>query len=212
MKAYTLILLLFLALAIAPQPSYSQTTQHPIEFSAKVVRRDSSQKVAANHGMLYVGSEGIRTETHKNQQPVWMIFKPHDNRVWTLFPTQKLYMERTGLSMEWPPLPEDANSPCHHKKFRCQKTGWQQIDGRHVIHWRIDIVDKKGKLPYAQLWVDPRLNVAIREVYADGLTVEMQHIQEAPQKSTLFTLPNGYQKVTLPLNKKTTSTLGETAP
>lgn len=188
---FLLTLCCFTGLGWAEQPSF-------VEFSAKVLRHDSTHQELPSSGKIYVGRGGIRTETSKNQQSVWMIFKPDKKIVWTLFPKQKMYMERAGLFLEWPPLPEDENSPCRSTSFLCKKTGMKRIHGRSVIHWRIDLVGKKKNTFYAQLWVDPRLNIAIRETYADGLTVEMRQIREAPQAASLFELPEGYEKVTLP--------------
>ncbi|MEO5339554.1 MAG: hypothetical protein H7837_03405 [Magnetococcus sp. MYC-9] len=170
-----------------------------IEFSAEVVRSDAAHPDSPSNGMMYVGREAIRTETNQDNQPVWMVFKPASKLVWTIFPKQQLYMERAGLALEWPPLPEDANSPCQTKKFRCQKLGVRSLNDRSTVYWTISVVDEKGETPYAQLWVDQRLNIAIREVYADGLTVEMRRIREAPQATQLFELPTGYKKVAMPV-------------
>ncbi|WP_130471135.1 hypothetical protein [Candidatus Magnetaquicoccus inordinatus] len=169
-----------------------------IEFSAEVTRSDSSRPNSSSKGSMYVGKEGIRTESQQEEQPVWMIFKPNQKLVWTIFPKQQVYMERAGLAVEWPPLPEDETSPCRHKKFRCQKQGQKIIQERNTLHWSIHVLSDKGELPYGQLWVDPRLNIAIRESYADGLTVEMHHIREAPQPAHLFELPANFMKVDLP--------------
>lgn len=210
MKIYTLFFLLLVALNLYPDSGQAKQ-QRPVGFSAKVVRSDSTHQEPSNSGMMYVGHSGIRTETNKDQQPVWMIFKPEQKIVWTLFPKQKMYMERVGLSLEWPPLPEDKNSPCKNEKFRCQKVGWKKINNRSVIHWKIDLMGVHGKSFYAQLWVDPRLNVAIRETYADGLTVEMHQIHEAPQAASLFELPEGYRKVTLPARTESPPEKGKTS-
>lgn len=173
-----------------------------VEFSAEIIRSDASQQEPSSRGKIYVGRNGIRTEASQNQQPIWMIFRPDSKIVWTLFPEQQMYMERIGLSLERPPLPGDDNSPCRSKNFVCKNNGWQKINNRSVVHWTIDLLEPNGKNFYAQLWVDPKLNIAIRESYADGLMVEMQNIHEAPQADSLFELPQGYQKVVLPtLNK-----------
>lgn len=197
MKMYTFFSIFFLTLCLNSDTGRAKQ-QRPISFSAEVVRSDSKQQGPSSKGMIYVGRGGIRTETNQDQKTIWMIFKPEKKIVWTLFPKQKMYMERSGLSLEWPPLPDDENSPCRSEKFQCQKNGWQTIDNRSVMHWKIAILGAKGKSSYAQLWVDPRLNVAIREHYADGLIVEMRHIRETPPEDSLFDLPKGYRKVTLP--------------
>lgn len=173
-------------------------SQQRAEFSAEVVRSDPAHPGTTTSGMMYVGRDGIRTETSQDDQMVWMIFRPASKSVWTIFPKQQVYMERANLPLEWPPLPEDENSPCRNKNFRCKKVGTQKIHDRLTAHWVIHTVNEKGETPYAQMWVDPRLNVAIREAYADGLTVEMRKIRESAQAPQLFELPAGYKKMALP--------------
>ncbi|MBF0183579.1 MAG: hypothetical protein HQM06_04200 [Magnetococcales bacterium] len=169
-----------------------------VEFSAEVTRSVATRNGTSTSGAMYVGKEGIRTESRQDDQPIWMIFKPKQKLFWTLFPKQQVYMERSGLALDWPPLPEDEHSPCRSKNFRCQKLGQKVVQERHTWHWNIQVLTDKGEMPYAQLWVDPRLNVAIRESYADGLTIEMHHIREAPQPAHLFEIPSNFSKIDLP--------------
>ncbi|MBF0583817.1 MAG: hypothetical protein HQL80_06215 [Magnetococcales bacterium] len=194
------------SLTLAFLPGLSRAApQQLVEFSAEVTRSDANHPETPTTGMMYVGRTGIRTETSQDKQAVWMIFKPASKLVWTVFPQQRTYMERTGLALEWPPLPEDENSPCRDKKFSCKKVGVETVSGRSTLHWSIQLVGEKGKeSSYAHLWVDPRLNVAIRESYADGLTVEMRRIQEGAQPASLFELPAGYQQVALPTSPAST--------
>ena len=146
---------------------------------------------------MFVGTQGIRTETVHRKQPVWMIYNPSQKTVWTVFPEQKTYMEQIGIPMDRPPLPDEPNSPCQSKLFLCKPGQQQVIHGRHTIRWTLLRRDKKGVQPYAQLWIDSRLKIAIREQYADGLTIEMVKIQEQPQPDQLFRLPDGYRKIEL---------------
>lgn len=198
MSIQVLLVILPLLLVLVPTLSWADGGQQLVEFSAKVTRSDAAHPDTPTTGMMYVGRAGIRTETNQDKQAVWMIFKPSSKLVWTVFPNQHTYMERTGLSLDWPPLPEDKNSPCRSKHFRCKKIGTETVNGRSALRWQINLVDEKGESAYAHLWIDPRLNIAIREKYADGLAVEMQHIQEAPQAAHLFELPADYKKVALP--------------
>ncbi|MEO5362205.1 MAG: DUF4412 domain-containing protein [Magnetococcus sp. DMHC-8] len=209
MKSFMLFMLCPLLGALLFPASGGAVPQQVVEFSAQVTRSDTAHSVSPSNGMMYVGREGIRTEITQNDQPVWMIFKPASKVVWTIFPKQQTYMERVGLALEWPPLPEDEHSPCRNKKFHCKKLGLKTVNDRSVMHWTISMVGDKGESPYAQLWVDPRLNIAIRETYADGLTVEMHRIREGAQSAQLFELPAGFTKVTLPAKPASPA---ETAP
>ena len=175
-------------------------------FSAKVVRTQPGTPPLVTTGRMYVGPDGIRTESTQFGQSVWMIFRPAKKLVWTLFPDQKTFFERKNYLLERPPLPDEPGSPCRNPAFYCEKVGDEWIDGRPVVHWRVvlrgALGDKQrgnqGGTSHADLWIDPRLKLAITEKYADGLTVEMQQIREGVQEPFLFQVPEGFHKAAAP--------------
>lgn len=185
-------------------PNLSHATQTEIiPFSADVIRSSTKKSKAKpppklNQGRMFVGLEGIRTETSYDKQQVWMIFKPAQKIVWTIFPEQNLYMERTDLSVARPALPDEMGSLCKNNNFQCQQEGKETVNDRLVVRWSVYVKSPKGNLFYAKLWVDSHLKIAIREQYADGLTVEMRNIKITPQDSSLFQLPKGLKKIELP--------------
>ncbi|MEO5334709.1 MAG: DUF4412 domain-containing protein [Magnetococcus sp. YQC-5] len=169
-----------------------------VSFSADVKRLLTDRKTTVM-GKLFVSPEGIRSETVRNGMPVILIHKPTRKTIWTVFPNEKSYMERTGIAISRPPLPDEAESPCRtNKGFMCRQVGTETLLGRSVMHWEIVIKGPERDVPHAHLWVDTRLQIAIREHYADGLVVELTNIQEGPQPATLFAIPTEYQKVAPP--------------
>ncbi|MEO5347040.1 MAG: hypothetical protein H7834_11770 [Magnetococcus sp. YQC-9] len=127
-----------------------------------------------------------------------MIHNTPEKTIHTLFPNQKLYTERKGVTQTRPPLPDDPTSPCRtDKTLICRPIGTDTIDSRKTIHW--EIVQRgpdHREISQAHLWIDPRLGIAIRERYADGLQVELANIQEGTQPVELFQIPKDYQKQT----------------
>ncbi|WP_420903556.1 hypothetical protein [Candidatus Magnetaquiglobus chichijimensis] len=125
-----------------------------------------------------------------------MIHLAKEKTLWILLPKQKTYSERKGVSQNRPPLPDDPDGPCRRdKSLICRQVGTEKIDSRQTIHWEIS---QRGpdqrEIPQAHLWIDPRLGIAIREQYMDGLQVELSNIQEGTQPVELFQIPKDYQK------------------
>ncbi|MBF0628065.1 MAG: hypothetical protein HQL91_07575 [Magnetococcales bacterium] len=169
-----------------------------LSFSADVVRSRADKKSPVTRGKLYVSPEAIRGEGPRNGVLVVRIHHPHRKLVHILIPSQKIYSEQTGIEESFPPLPDDPQSPCRtDKKMICRQVGNEMIDGRRTFHWEIATRGADNRESFqAHLWIDPRLKMAIRERYADGLTVELNNIQEAPQSLELFVVPQDFQKVT----------------
>ncbi|MBF0127505.1 MAG: hypothetical protein HQM02_09875 [Magnetococcales bacterium] len=176
-----------------------------VSFSAEVTRIQGNPKTTST-GKMYVSPEGIRTESVRDGVSIALLHKPEQKKVLTLFPAQKNYMENeVGVTLSRPPLPDEPDSPCRtNKAFKCRQVGQEKVNGRAVIHWEIVIQGQDREVPHAHLWIDPRLLIAIRELYPDGLSVELSNIQEGTQASQLFSVPGDYEKiVTAPVPAKT---------
>lgn len=168
------------------------------EFSADVVRLAPKDLGGRSKGRMYVGRMGVRTESVREGMRVWMIFRPAEKKVWTIFPDRKLYTERLG-QVGRPPLPQDPESPCKKDRaFMCRSVGAEKLGNRNVQLWEIAIQTPQGPKPYARIWVDNALKVAIREHYVDGLQVTFEDIKEGPQPEGLFVLPADYTKLDQP--------------
>lgn len=188
-------LIFFWTLAFSWQLLHAGTIS-PIEFSADVFRWDAKVPNQVSQGKMKVGKSGVRTESTRQNQTVWMIFRPDLEKVFTLFPEQKVYAEKSGLALGRPPLPDEAESPCRSiKTFDCKQVGQEKMQNRDTTVWVIAERLPQGLRPYAKLWVDPRLKIAIREEYADGLAVELRNLVEAEQSAGLFAIPEKFRKM-----------------
>ncbi|MBF0296224.1 MAG: hypothetical protein HQL96_13630 [Magnetococcales bacterium] len=167
-----------------------------LPFSADVTRMEKNRK-GSDKGRMYVSPEGIRTESERDGVRIALLHRPERKSVATLFPDQKSYMENVvSVALSRPPLPDEPESPCRSgKAFVCRQVAREMLNGRAVIHWEIVMKGPDREFPHAHLWVDPRLRIAIRESYADGLTVELTNIQEGEQPASLFTIPEEYRKM-----------------
>jgi hypothetical protein len=195
-KISTLLILLVLAI---PSAVFAGERKAVVEFSADVVRTVPGKTKLVSKGRMVVSRYGIRTEGKKNSESVVFIFRPKKKLVWTLFPEQKSYEERLGLVINRPPLPMEANSPCQNDQaIVCQLLGKTVLNNRGVEHWLISRRAAKKIQPIVQLWIDTTLKVAIRETFLDGVTIELQNLQEKAQNIKSFLVPEGYTKKALP--------------
>ncbi|HIJ85647.1 MAG: hypothetical protein HW380_792 [Magnetococcales bacterium] len=171
------------------------------EFSADVVRKDAKGGQGVSRGKMYVGRHGVRTEGERMGQPVWMIFRPQEKRVWTLFPQEKGYTQTEGKDIGRPPMPDEPESPCRKdKQFICRDMGPQVMAGRETRVWDIAMnLPQGGVQAYARMWVDVSLKIAIRELYADGLEVTLENVRQEVQSATLFEVPEGFRQISTPV-------------
>ncbi|MBF0370360.1 MAG: hypothetical protein HQL52_12980 [Magnetococcales bacterium] len=150
---------------------------------------------------MFVSRLGVRTERVKNKKPLVMIHRMDQKQLWVLFPDKKGYLEYPSGEMGRPPLPHEANSPCKtDPQIFCKKVGKAKIAGRLTQRWDIftKSTEGKGKRWFASMWIDPKLKMAIREEYADGLTVALTQIQEKKQPQSLFAIPSDHTRLKSP--------------
>ncbi|MBF0195977.1 MAG: hypothetical protein HQL71_15570 [Magnetococcales bacterium] len=193
---------LFIIAIFSPSALFAEERKPIVEFSADVIRTIPGKTKTISRGRMYVSRYGIRTEGKKNSKSVVFIFRPKKKIVWTLFPEQKLYEERLNLVVNRPPLPMEPNSPCKiDKGVVCQLLGNVVFNKRNVEHWLISRRTPKRLTPIVQLWIDRELKVAVREKFLDGMTIELQNLQEKAQKIKLFVVPSDYKKKPITIKK-----------
>ncbi|MEO5377251.1 MAG: hypothetical protein H7832_05640 [Magnetococcus sp. DMHC-6] len=168
-----------------------------LQFSAKLLRTWSENgKRHQSEGKMYVGAAGVRTEVERDGQKVGLLYRSDSQTLWMLFYAQGTYMEFKDHPMGRPPLPDEPESPCQiDKNIICKKVTQETVHGRNTWKWDILRQEKEGVVAQATLWIDFALKIAIQEKYADGMSVELLDIQEGPQPTQLFHLPEGLKRL-----------------
>ena len=77
-------------------------------------------------------------------------------------------------------------------------TGRETVSGRNTEKREITIISSDGKKEVSHQWFDPELNMNIREENAAGYVREMRNIKPGKQPNKLFTVPAGYEEITMP--------------
>lgn len=169
-----------------------------IAFSADVKRQNADRKTTLL-GKMIVSPEGVRSESERDGVRIVRIHKLAQKTIWTLFMAEKTYTELIDVALSRPPLPDEPESPCRtNQELICTLLGPATLNGRSVMHWEITTKGPQGNTPYAHLWIDQRLKIAIREQYADGLIEELGNIKEGDQPAHLFDIPKDFKKIVTP--------------
>ena len=76
-----------------------------------------------------------------------------------------------------------------------RRVGLDRIENRHVEKWQV-VMDRLG-LPPVQMfnWIDPELNVAIREEMPGGFVSELRNIHIGAAPEEMFRVPIDYREV-----------------
>jgi hypothetical protein len=128
------------------------------------------------NGKVFVKGENFRQEMNMGGQNQIMIFQKEKGVVWILMPGQRMYMEMAagGEQNMAPPTPEEM-----------QKIG-----------------DKKDlSVGTTTMWISKKLNFPIKtemEGSSGPMSMEYKNIQEKELPDSLFEIPAGYQKMSMP--------------
>ncbi len=75
-------------------------------------------------------------------------------------------------------------------EWRCERIGFDRVDGRDTIRYRVMSPVNRQYLG----WIDPRLGFLIRLEAEAETTVDVVNIHETPQSKELFEIPPAYRK------------------
>jgi len=182
----TRLAILTLSMAFALFPLIALGGAGSLEFSADMVLQPKGDEPMT--GKIYVKGDKVRQETSEEGESQVMIIRPDKKVTWMLTPEEKTYMEMPYQSEdktfeEWTAekekkakfLGEETASGLPCKKFEAIE------DGEKTYFW----ISKQFAFP---------IKVEDAEV-----TMEYKNIKEGPIPDSLFELPAGYEKMSMPI-------------
>lgn len=195
--------------------SWADDRTQPVEFS-------SDMEIFLSSGMtqtvkLYVGHKRARLDRSEQDDDTRgigsIILDFQSQLIFVLIPQSNLYLQIEGsLGMPfyrggWLFRPENPGHPCNAwireaddrgVSLRCEAVGQETLAGRTVQRW--DATTSRNT--HGSLWYDPDLNFVtkVQRVSEHGMETgyELKNIKVGPQPASLFEIPNGYRKFTLP--------------
>ena len=163
------------------------------EFSADMIIEKEGLKTR-----VYVKGEKLRQEHSAAGMKSITIIRPDKKVMWNIMPEEKMYMEMplTGK--------ETMNDPRmqQHMQERAEKKylGEENVNGYLCEKYKYIYYDKsKGS---TTVWLAKKLNFAIKVVTQGkngAVSLEYKNIKEQKLPDSLFELPAGYKKVSMPV-------------
>ena len=125
------------------------------------------------------------------------IFRKDKNVVWVLMPAQMMYMEmQAGSQQNMAPVDPDEIDKLAEKKY----LGKENVNGYVCSKYRYSFHDKSSGT--AIYWISDKFNFPIK-MQAQGtsgtMSMEYRNIQEKTVPASLFNIPGGFQKMSMPM-------------
>jgi outer membrane lipoprotein-sorting protein len=76
--------------------------------------------------------------------------------------------------------------------------GMETLDGRQVEKWEVTSTQPGGTTNRTFQWYDPELQIAVRQEFPGGLVSELKNIRVGEQPDHLFSMPAGYERISVP--------------
>ncbi len=76
--------------------------------------------------------------------------------------------------------------------------GKEKVNGRNTEKWEISVQRVGGQGSVSHQWFDPELGTSVRDEQPGGYARELSNIIIGPQPDVLFTVPTGYEEITIP--------------
>jgi hypothetical protein len=161
-------------------------------------------------GKLYVSNDKARFESDRQAasggKPV-ILLDLTQHLTTMLLPARKMYVtypqgigvnvpiwrlnDTSNACTEWEMYAKQMKTESKMKS--CKKLGNESLDGRSAVKYEIASTDAA----VSHVWVDPKLHTMLKHESPQG-TVELKNIKEGSQAANLFTIPDGYEKMSAP--------------
>lgn len=163
------------------------------EFSADMIQKSP---MGNTNGKVFVKGENLRQEMNMGGQNQIMIFQKDKGVVWILMPGQKMYMEMAagGEQSMAPPTLEEMEK-MGDKKY----LGEEKVNGYKCK--KFSYTSNDPSVGTTTMWISKKLNFPIKtemEGSSGPMSMEYKNIQEKKLPESLFKIPAGYQKMSMP--------------
>jgi len=164
------------------------------EFSADMINSSPMGKI---EGKIFFKEGNFRQEMMMGEQKQITIFRKDKGVVWVLMPAQMMYMEmQAGSRQNMAPVDPDEIDKIGEKKY----LGKEKVNGYMCSKYRYTLHDKSsGTVIY---WISDKLNFPVKmkaDGTSGGMTMEYRNICEKTVPASLFKIPDGYQKMSMPM-------------
>jgi outer membrane lipoprotein-sorting protein len=157
-----------------------------VEFSADMVITPKGDEPMT--GKIYVKGDNVRQETAEEGETQIMIIRPDKKVTWMITPEEKVYME-----MPYTAEDKTFEEWTAEKEKKSKLVGEETVSGLPCKKYE-SVED--GEKTY--FWISPKFPFPIRVEDAEVI-MEYKNIKEGSVADSLFDLPAGYQKMSMPV-------------
>ncbi len=161
---------------------------YAVDFSADVVMTSAGH---TNASKIFVKGTKIRME--QQGRPMYTIMRGDKDVSWIVMTDQKAYMESRT---------DPAQRPATEEKVRGEVSrrliGNDTVDGRAAKKYEVTFKDGERTSKMYQ-WMAPDIKFPVKTAAIDGSwTVEYRNIKMGGHPDSLFEVPAGYKKMSMP--------------
>ena len=148
-------------------------------------------------GKMFLKGDNLRQEMNIRGEKQITIFRKDKGVVWVLMPGQMMYMEMSaGNQKNMAPVDLDELEKIGKKKF----IGKEKVNEQMCSKYHYTFNDPS--MGTATYWISEKLNFPVK-MEMDGpsghMVMEYRNIQEKTIPDSLFNIPSGYQKMSMPM-------------
>ncbi len=174
------------------------------EFSADMVSVSKGQTM---NSKVNFGTDKWRSEFQKEGTKMITIVRADKNVVWMVMPAQNSYMEMALTNEHKMGMTKKAPGEISRKKL-----GAETVNGMVCDKYEVTYTNKEGTTKMYQ-WLSTRDMIPVKSQAADGSwSMEMKNIKTGKQPISLFSVPAGYSKMSLPGMGMTGANSGNKTP
>ncbi len=122
-----------------------------------------------------------------------IIIRLDEDIAWTLIPSEKLYMEMPIDLKDVNPLMREGDA------VKRERIGTETIDGHPTVKEKVTLKEPDGNTSTAYFWQATDIGWPIQARAVDGSwRYTFRDVRQGRQDPSLFEVPEGYQKMTMP--------------
>lgn len=156
------------------------------EFSADLVVTPKGEESLT--GKIFVKGNKVRNEMAEDGEIQILINRPDKKVTWMITPEEKSYME-----IPYQESDESFEEWTAEKEKGAKALGEETVSGQ--VCRKFEIVEDGEKTVY---WVSKKLSFPIK-VESSDTVMEYKNIKEGGVADSLFEIPDGYQKMSMPV-------------
>lgn len=164
------------------------------DFSADMINKSPMGTIK---GKAFIKEGNIRQEMVMGGRNQITIFRKDKGLIWILMPEQMMFMEMDGGGgQNMSPVDPDELEKMGKKEY----LGKEKVNGYPCSKYRF--THKDVSLGTGTYWISEKLNFPVKMEMngpSGHMVTEYRNIREKTLPSSLFDIPSGYQKMSMPM-------------